>query len=82
MCLYQNLTEIPWRKIGENECNNNNWRGVKSSLAECALECNGYAYMVYVERGDRNCGCHNHCENYLTCGSGSRSTCDMYKPGD
>ena len=69
-----------WTKVGAFHCVSGDWPDMRgSTLAECKNKCEGYNYMSYVERGDKNCACHMTCESRKTCGSPSR--CDLYKAG-
>jgi len=73
-------TETSWVKIGIMQCRQNNWKGYRSSLAECKKTCEENeknSFMTYVERGDRNCACEEKpCsqKDWTNC-----STCDHYE---
>ena len=70
-----------WTKIGRYKCDDNNWKGIKSNLDECKGTCEGYKFMTFVERGDKNCACQNYCKNQIFCNDASQSACDIYEFG-
>ena len=65
-----------WVHIGEFKCGNKHWKGPQPTLDDCKSRCKGFYYMTYVERGDRNCGCTNGCNEKMSCPS---SNCDSYE---
>ena len=76
---YNNRYEIlgtSWNQIGSYKCDDEHWKGPEPSLDACKAKCEGYSFMIYVERGDRNCACQNSCGNQISCSS--PSTCDIY----
>ena len=79
------LTGKSWTKIGKYKCTDKDgrykWKGIKPNLNKCKRTCEGYKFMTFVERGDKNCACQNLCNNQVACGDVSQSACDTYEMG-
>jgi len=54
----------PWVSSAQTgkKCASTSWTGDKGlGVDGCKTKCQGYQYMVYAARGDKNCGCANSC---------------------
>jgi len=76
LCTSSQTQGTSWNQIGSYKCDDEHWKGPEPSLDACKAKCEGYSFMIYVERGDRNCACQNSCGNQISCSS--PSTCDIY----